>query len=159
MAKLRCVVRVDGSIVTIIRPSEKFRLLGESDDALLDRAATLTIQKNPRYQGFTTVDIEETDMPTTRRFRNAWGRVGAKLEVDMPKARTQRLAEIRKDRDKLLDESDKDILRDQEQGGAKQAALRAYRQALRDLPTTLNLDAILTPEALNTFRPTFPVKP
>lgn len=78
----------------------------------------------------------------------------------MEMARVQRLTEIQVERNKLLDESDKEILRQtdfQETGREnKMAETLNYRQMLRDIPQNINLAIITTPEELEAFEPVWP---
>lgn len=101
-------------------------------------------------------------LPPSRRFRNCWRHGAGAVAVSMPLARQQRLAEIRSERNERLVESDKDHSRLADIGTDQQRAdLRTYRQALRDLPATVQTDlaALTTPEQLDQYQPAWPVKP
>jgi len=106
---------------------------------------------------------DAVNLPPSRAFRNCWrNTVGAggaeRVDVDMPLARAQKMAEIRTERNKRLAETDGLILRAKETGQAAQEnQLALARQALRDLPATVGLDTLATPEALNAFQPNWPV--
>ena len=90
-----------------------------------------------------------------RRCRSA-------IAVDLPLARTQRLAELRTERNQRLDASDKARLQAMDDNdGPRIAQLRLYRQALRDLPATAQtqLDTVTTDDALDAWSPTWPLAP
>ena len=96
----------------------------------------------------------------SRIFRNCWRESAGKIGINMPLARIQRMAEIRAERDALLDESDKDKARLDDVGTANQKqAMATYRQALRDLPASVDVESITTPEELEAFAPAMPSKP
>ena len=101
--------------------------------------------------------------PVLRRFRASWRQSGATTPfVDMPRARLQRMGEVRQGRTVKLLKSDADLLRAQEAGNTMlQTSLKDYRQKLRDLPATEqpNVDAVTTPGALAAWGPTWPVDP
>lgn len=104
----------------------------------------------------------EVFRPGARKlFYEAWRHAGGgNIEIDMPMAREIQLGKIRAERNRLLDESDRERARLDDVGTAPQkTAIAAYRQALRDLPTAIDLDAIMTPEALLAFEPLWPVAP
>lgn len=97
--------------------------------------------------------ITPADLPTTRRWRNCWRDRSNRIEVDMPLARAQRLAELRAERDQLLPQLDKDWMKAVGQGRTGDAAqIEAQRQALRDMPQQKQplLDAAQTPDQLET---------
>ena len=102
---------------------------------------------------------DESAVPVSRRFRNCWRQVGTTPpSVSMPLARAQRMVEIRAERDKRLVVSDGSMLRTQETGTPAQiAALKVYRQALRDVPQTADLSGITTALDLAMYEPAWPV--
>ena len=101
------------------------------------------------------------EVPASRRFRNCWRQVGTTPpSVSMPLARAQRMAEIRAERDERLATSDGLMLAMQDRGiPAGIAALKTYRQALRDVPQAMTLDSVATPEALAEVEPVWPTVP
>lgn len=102
-------------------------------------------------------DVYAAELPS-RRFRNCW-RHTDKVTVDVPLARGQLLAEVRVERNAKLDATDKEAARLADVGTKQeQDALKAKRQALRDLPAvvTSELDSLNTAEALEAYRPTWP---
>ena len=152
--------KIDGTVVFYNCADNSSEAL-ESENIIehLERAAKRKLETDPRYAGAVRIDdCKITDLPH-RKFRKCWRDDGSgKVHVDIPLAREQRMAEIRAERNTLLDASDKEKARIDDVGTAEQkTAISAYRQALRDLPAVINLDAIDTPEALDVFEPTWPV--
>jgi len=81
--------------------------------------------------------IVEADIPSQRDFRNAWTDHGTHIGFDMPKARAMHMERLRNGRNIMLATTDGEMQRATEQGKAQDvAALKASRQALRDLPAT-----------------------
>ena len=96
--------------------------------------------------------------PSGLRFIGAWHSVNDRVVVDLSRARAQRMAEIRAERDKRLVASDGQIARAQDIGTpAEVAALKTYRQALRDVPQAIDLGTLPTAEALATFDLVWPM--
>lgn len=73
---------------------------------------------------------------------------GRPIAVDPPPpSAEQAMAAVRRERDRLLDESDFRAMPDYPLGAAARAAWSAYRQALRDLPQAIeNVSEIQWPE-------------
>lgn len=95
--------------------------------------------------------VDDADIPSDRYFRNAWKISNGKVSVDIEKAKSIKLQEIRLKRNSALDASDKEIAKLTDQG-ADLTEMRAKRQALRDIPQTIKLDG-LTPEELKSLDP------
>ena len=105
---------------------------------------------------------DEFVIPASRRFRNCWRQVGGATppSVSISLARAQRMSEIRSERDKRLILSDAQMARAQDIGApAEIAALKTYRQSLRDLPQTINLNSIQDVDNLAAYEPNWPVEP
>ena len=154
MTKRIVYTRSDGG-VSIVCPAPEYvaQFATETDAIAAIRAKDVPAEA-------TNVHVcDETAVPASRRFRNCWRQVGATPpSVSMPLARVQRLAEIRAERDKLLALSDSQVVRAQEIGTpAEIAALKTYRQSLRDIPQTTVLGSIVTSEALSDYEPAWPV--
>lgn len=100
--------------------------------------------------------IESADIPPQATLKDAWRDTGSAIRVDMPVARTLVTARVRTERDRRLAETDKEVLT--LDGEAIPGLLKAKRQALRDLPISVqaDLDAITTPEALEAYEPAWP---
>lgn len=105
-------------------------------------------------------DCDAAALPL-RRFRDCWRTDGfGAVQVDMPLARAQRMAEIRTERNIRLDASDKEKARLDDGGTEQQKTdIAVYRQALRDLPAATDLGVITAPEELEAFEPVWPVLP
>lgn len=104
--------------------------------------------------------ISSDDIPAERPdwLRDAWRDDGAKIRVDMTVARQNKLDRvIRPERNRRLAESDIEIAK--LDGGGVAQALKAKRQALRDLPATIKaqLEVINDPAALVAFEPEWPI--
>jgi hypothetical protein len=143
----------DGSVKVTVFPA------GQPLDQCLAACRTL-IQDGRVHPESASEDVLTREalvdrLPGSRAFRAHWrGHPGAGVRVDLPGARAQRMAEIRAQRDAALAATDGPMLRAQERG-EDTTALAAHRQALRDLPLTVqwDLDAIRTPESLEAYRP------
>ena len=72
-------------------------------------------------------------------------------------ARAQRLTEIRAEREKWFAALDAEWMKATGQKNTARAdAIEAVRQQLRDVPQTVDLEGIATPEALEAFQPEWP---
>ena len=95
--------------------------------------------------------LELTAVPTDRYFRNAWTHVAAsravgKVAVDMVKAREIHRDVLRRSRKPLLEAADVDYIKaDEAADEPRKAEVRAYKQALRDVPQDPRIDAAQTP--------------
>ena len=92
-------------------------------------------------------------------YRSAWRMVAGTLTHDMPIARNLKMTEIRAERDQQLAITDGQMARAQEVGTpAEVVTLRNKRQALRDLPVTVEaeLAVIQSVDDLATYEPTWP---
>lgn len=83
--------------------------------------------------------VDEADIPTDRKYRAAWVLQGNSVVVDMTKAAELEMRTIREKRNELLAASDVYVLPDRwnTYTEEKQTEWAAYRQALRDLPETI----------------------
>lgn len=147
--------RSDGGVSVVNLPSEA------TDE---DFAKELEMVKAERQPADTPVIVEDP-RPASRYFRNAWGRNGNRIAVDMSRARAIKTDHIRVERAKVLppngmgalDVELRDAMLD---GNAFEIArLRTVIQQWRDLPATIqpDLEAISTPEALETYEPRWPI--
>lgn len=120
-------------------------------------------------QGFTVLKDDATgaDLPNeragqSRRFRGCWRWDGSKIEVDLPMARAQVMAEVRAERNARLDAADRERNRLEDVGDQSQRqAHAAYRQSLRDLPAAAqaDVDALGTAEDLEAYTVSWPAEP
>ena len=92
------------------------------------------------------VTSEQNDLDN---FFDSWVHDGTKVVVDMSRARGEQMNRIRTLRAAKLAAADIAINKAQDAGdGVAEAAERAKRQALRDLPQTFDLSGYATPETL-----------
>jgi len=86
-----------------------------------------------------------------KTYRNAWVAVNNQVVVDMPKARAIHLERLKAQREELLKVLDVEWSKHTAQNKKQEAdAIEAKRQALRDMPVTIQvaLNAAQTPEQL-----------
>lgn len=141
-------------------PGGTVKITTVPDDASADHAFATLLADGHVHPDATFVDAAGPAglIPDSRRFRACWRLINGIVKPDVPLAKAQRLDEIRTKRNGFLDDSDKDYLRAQDQGDAVAlAALKTYRQALRDLPQSITLPNNLT--TLGNYEPPWPVKP
>jgi hypothetical protein len=92
--------------------------------------------------------------PGDRTYRGAWDLAGGVVALDMPKARGIFMERVRKARNAMLDDLDREWMKAQGQGKAQEAKqVDDERQALRDLPQTIKVDEAFTVEALTALWP------
>lgn len=90
------------------------------------------------------VRLDNVDTLPSRRFRNCWRATNKAIGVDIALAKQQVLNEARLERNKLLDETDKEVARLADIGSKEeQDALKVYRQQLRDLPVVIETELML----------------
>lgn len=100
--------------------------------------------------------ITPEDVPASRDFRHCWRSNGAKIAVDMPLARDEHMANIRRRRDAALVAKDAEWLKEFSRGNQAGAnAIEAERQVLRDVPQVIDatVKAAATPDALKAVWP------
>ena len=106
--------------------------------------------------------VDEADLPggevsvenDYNYFFDAWEWRGNGCEVNMPKARLIHMGRIRLQRDAALAALDVPFMRAVEAGDTdEQQRIAAEKQALRDIPQTLDLDGCATPGALGAVWP------
>lgn len=88
--------------------------------------------------------IEDSDIPSTREFRNAWvdTQPGSQIDISLEKARDLKLEELRRQREVALAENDKEFNIAMKKGQAT-AQIEAKAQALRDATEPLKaLDVV-----------------
>ena len=94
-------------------------------------------------------------------FYGAWRHAGGgQVTIDMLAARQIHMGDIRAERNARFPPLDAEWMKATGQKDSVRAdAIEAARQALRDLPATIDMDAITTPEALEAFAPDWPGLP
>jgi hypothetical protein len=103
-------------------------------------------------------EMPDDAIPTDRTFREAWTDTTpeAVIDIDMAKAREIHLTRLRAERDALLIKLDQESIKAQDQGLTEELQIiRATKQALRDLPDTIQADlaAAKTTDELKQIRP------
>lgn len=126
---------------------------GETEEAGTERIAKRTAALNNwRYIGATTVE----QLPPLS-MQEAWTiDANKQLGFDMTKGRALKIAAIRRERGARLQATDAEYIRAFERQDPDLPAIKAKRQALRDLPQTLDLTIHTTPQALDAFQPEWP---
>jgi hypothetical protein len=103
---------------------------------------------------------DDTDIPERDEFRNALRQTNAAPPVvDMREARILKTDTIRVERNKRLSDEDIRYTQADEAGdGAEKTVIATKKQALRDLPATIqpDLEDISTAKALGSFEPPWP---
>lgn len=106
------------------------------------------------------VRLPNTDVLPSRRFRNCWRASEEKaVTVDLPLAKEQVLNEVRTERNKILDATDKEAARLADIGTKdEQDLLKEYRQQLRDFPAIVQneLDIITDVKTLEEYKASIP---
>ena len=125
---------------------------GETPDEWFER-----ITAGPNRKGGVRVgEIDSETIPLRRRIlRGSLRWNGTNVVVDMAAARVLKLDHIREERNRRLDETDKEVFA--LDGRPLPPALAAKRQALRDLPQNIDLDSITDINELENFEPVWPV--
>jgi hypothetical protein len=99
---------------------------------------------------FSSREVAKDDFPTDKYFRRAWEDNGSAVVVNMSKARTVHLTEIRRVRDAELTARDIPWMKAVEAGDTDaQTTIGTEKQVLRDIPATFDLTTeVDTPEKL-----------
>jgi hypothetical protein len=126
-----------------------------TDQEYIDHIIGRNIDKGVIPKDAELVMLPEDWSPADKRaFRSAWILDGNTIDVDMGKAREIHMGRIRIARNRKLDELDRDWMRAAGQKDTKAAdAIEAKRQALRDIPQTLDLTKARTPDELKATWP------
>ncbi len=97
--------------------------------------------------------VEVASLPS-RSFRGAWKLDASSVLVDMKKARDIHMDRIREFRDKELRRLDGEYIEALEDNDtAKENAVKAQKQTLRDIPQTFKLDSFKKSETLEAAWP------
>lgn len=143
--------------VSLVIPSPRNYVDGvlsnEAKAQIVSQAVPAEFQANVIW--VTRADIDDLAAQSGgRMLRNAWMVSGGQVQVDMPLARTIRMQQLREVRNQKLAESDGPMMKAMESGDqATIDALKAKRQALRDLPNTLDLNSIADAKILAELQP------
>ena len=77
---VRVFNREDGG-VSILKPNERLRLKGETDNAFIERIAAGPMKNDPGLAKLKYIDVEEASLPSDRTDRNSWRLEGKKIVV------------------------------------------------------------------------------
>jgi len=98
--------------------------------------------------------VPKDSIPEDRTFRNAWTHDSSAIFVDMVKARDLKMGDLRKVRNAKLKSLDVTFMLALEKGDSEATKeIATKKQELRDLPQTVSMEHIDTPEALKDFTP------
>ena len=140
----RAIYENDEGVCCVIIPSPRELREGGNLEEMFTKAA----------DGHHFEIIEATDQPSDRYFRDAWKKNVNKIDIDMPKARNIHMDKLRIKRDEKLKTLDVEWQKETERGNSKNAQDVAYiKQTLRDLPQTLDLSTVETPDELRLILP------
>ncbi len=133
----RIVINNGDGTVGIMIPAPK-----ELEKMSIEDIATKDVPNGLTYRITDTVNI-----PSDKIFREAWtdDNPTETVDVDMPKAREIHMNKIRELRNKKLSELDIETLRGND--------VELEKQALRDIPQTLDLSIKSTPDELKLTMP------
>jgi hypothetical protein len=110
-----------------------------------------------KFPSFTPIAVRQiaiADLPTHRKFRDAWRDDGASIVHDMEHAKRIHFDRMRAARAPLLAALDREYMRADEAGDtAKKARIASAKQALRDIPQAFDLSAAKTIDQLLTLWP------
>ncbi|MEE8433321.1 MAG: hypothetical protein V3S64_00900 [bacterium] len=145
----------------------RYKKPGETKTQWLLRAFHKTVAGNPDFAAAKRIlnPVMPDGGPLTpgqpKQFHAAWRHAGGgQIVVDMPAARKLKMDQIRAEREGRFPPLDAEWMKAMGQGNsAAGAAIEAKRQHLRELPQTVDLEAIATPEELETFEPAWPTEP
>ena len=155
----------DGSVRYATCPSQN-KKPGETKSQWLLRVFNKTITSNPEYTGAKRILNHimpdgkplvpgQNDHPVEHAFPGTWRHLGGgNIRIDMPSARVIKMDQIRRARDSYFPPLDAEWMKAMGQGDAAMSVrIETQRQHLRDIPQTVGLEAISTPEALMAFEP------
>lgn len=121
----------------------------------MEEVLIIKAKKISQYFQFCAI-VNTSELPHDRYFRPAWRWGGAAITFDLQACRERHLNKLRRARNSKLQDSDSDFIRALEQGNQTQLdALKAYRQALRDMPqnSAAEFSNATTPETIKVIRP------
>lgn len=139
----------DNGGLHVVIPCPQAMNPGESEEDFLIRVAKGTIPYGVPYK-----IVNLSDMPPDRTYRGAWEEKNRKITVNMNKARTIHMNHLRNLRKPILEKLDKEAMRAMEdKDDVKLEEIKAKKQVLRDIPQTLDLSEVISPEMLKTIIP------
>jgi hypothetical protein len=129
----------------------KLMIDGETEEEAKSRLSVDDLDQKVQYR-----ITEKSNLPESRDFRNAWtdDNPTETVDVNMEKARGIHLNKLRELRKPKLDALDKEYMKaDEMSNTAKKVEIAAKKQALRDIPQTLDLSIAQTPDELKAIIP------
>lgn len=156
MAKVSIVKRLDGGlcIARIARDKRE----DESDTEFLDACTRKIINEPdmPGYRGKVIGIFDESAVPADRYFRGAWtwNTPDPKVDIDIEKARDIHMVNLRRDRNRKLEELDKETMK-VISDPIRLAEVEKQKQALRDMPETIKpqLESATTTDEIKAVKP------
>lgn len=147
MTKVIVWKRADGGI-SITHPT------AEAEGMTIDQIARHAQQQDPDLADSTYDIIDKTDLPTDRYFRNAWSKLGKKIDVDIPRAREIHLNNLKAIRNEKLNTLDVETMKNITKPNQLQQ-IEVKKQLLRDMPDIIaeELKSITDLEALKNYKP------
>jgi hypothetical protein len=156
MDSVKIAIQIEGKTLSIMNFLTKVKLYDGLGTYIKDVEPTPKNIEAEIKKAFGDVEaywqiVDEANIPTDRKYRNAWVISENSVVVDDTKARALEMITLRKRRDDLLSESDIYVLPDRWNSYTeeKKTEWSFYRQALRDLPETVE----------DVFNPVWPEKP
>jgi hypothetical protein len=139
----------DNGGIHVIIPCPQAQLTGESEDDFVNRVAKKDVPYGVPYKIINTSDI-----PADRSFREAWEEKNRKISVNINKARTIHMNRLREMRKPIFEKLDVEAVRAMEdKDEEKLEEIKAKKQVLRDIPQTLDLSEVISPDVLKTIIP------
>jgi len=139
-------IQPDGTVLPISCPDDDLffsdgkAVCNETTEDFLQRVIKTHIPADA--VSYEIIDVRTWAFPPDRIFRDAWSRGNQRIDVDMNKARSIHMAEIRTVRNTELAARDITWMRAVEAGDTNaQATIAAEKQTLRDIPQTFDLTA------------------
>jgi hypothetical protein len=167
--KVCAIERPDGGVSVVIPNWNKFTLdpvVAENEGKQLIEDFDAYVDGELAKQVGVLTEVRrcvcpKTGLPWRGKLRDAWRlkAAGDGVEMDMPAARVIRTDAVRVERNERLKEADIEYSVADEKGDAPgKSAAGVKRQALRDIPATIqpDLEAITDPETLENCAPAWP---
>jgi hypothetical protein len=132
-------------IYSILKENGSIQIMGIGDDnsTVEQEIDKWAFQKKQMVSSVS--EIQKSDIPVDRYFREAWVSGDKPIDIDMNKARNIHMDRIRRARDEKLKALDVETLKGND--------VHAQKQVLRDIPQTFDLTIATTPEELKALWP------
>lgn len=130
--------RPDGGVSVVIPVSKDAIELTLKSDLTDEEYEAHVRERSIPADAINVVDIDDSALPSSREFRNAWSLSGANISEDLQKSIDIKLAAVRLERDAALSATDNDYMKALDLGDQTTlAALKVARQNLRDATNSL----------------------